>query len=1137
MFVDASREDPATAKPAANIKHTMHGVSHVRPDEEDLYQTPPPVHYGVEEAIKARRGGGGEAAGGGSQMGGHRSGGGGGLSPFSASDSDRSRVAENFNSRSTIAERSLDRRDKFMSLDSLASATTSSASTFVDLGNIDLKGRDRRKSVDEESLAAQVRRRERSREAEENVRRISVHQDSFDNSGSATDGGSGGGGMSSSVASPKGTLETRVSVPSRYTSSVSIQKSKPVKYKIEYLGAVPLRTKATNLDSLQVPLKELYFKHKALQSLGHSNLPGTLEISDTGLKVQYIRELHKGVQELFNSFPTIAVWAAVKFNHKTVILPTGGGERRHRFAFTPLISDPANEERRRVFYDLDKEEISLATRGPHPPVFACVMRRSGQPKQLECHGFICASSEDAIIIAASLYQALVDTMKKHKAAGHSRADASSAQMSRADFNRRSSRRSSKRGEPPVRPPRKKRNRGEEQPPRVVTGLVRKRSIRSSTRSVRSNRSNRSNRSARRRGQRTVQIQREEFGRRSSRRAKNVGGGDKLGAGKPSGDLLTKVSIGRTKSFVKTGNQYNLQDLFRELKEKEGVESIDDVLKRVISPNGMSFNDIKPVYRELLLKLAMTMSQDEIFERSKSIMASNKKVKKKSRETENSGSLGSFFKSFSRPGSKSNSLVVASKKAGATSPATAAASLDIDKKLIGETMKGGGGGRGSKPAKSSRAKPLTKADISGPLPVLGDPPTRLNKDPPTRLNKDHPPPPPAGDGGEQTDDAYVSCSECAYESVCIYDTCPSCRMKMSPAAPARPSAADMKSLLGAAKDLPKECDADSCISSEKCYCSLRGDPRTMAAGVRSPHSHNKSAISSSVYSEATAADSGTATDCYSGTCYSGSVRSRGMNSSVSSPLSTWKRNKNTGSGHCCSCSEYSDNGGGSLAASSGKFNNRTLPPLPTEANVIIMNSPGSYDPSYAAQGPPGGGHWQDSARRRNMTDGRGSEGGSSSSSSSSHRSSASPTNSSFHHSASPTNSSFSHSASPSSSHSQPKVLVVSAVDPRGNVVYRGSSSSPAAANNHHAAKHGHSGGKQLHNHHPTGSGGGGQSEQNILSLKKSAEIAAMFSGARISTTTDLVHQESTTSSCSCSSSSQHSLRSHQANIGAHMGYFP
>ena len=35
-----------------------------------------------------------------------------------------------------------------------------------------------------------------------------------------------------------------------------------------------------------------------------------------GLKVNYIRELHKGVQEIFNPFPTIAVWAAVKFVHK-----------------------------------------------------------------------------------------------------------------------------------------------------------------------------------------------------------------------------------------------------------------------------------------------------------------------------------------------------------------------------------------------------------------------------------------------------------------------------------------------------------------------------------------------------------------------------------------------------------------------------------------------------------------------------------------------------------------------------------------------------------------------------------------------------------------------------------------------------
>ena len=35
---------------------------------------------------------------------------------------------------------------------------------------------------------------------------------------------------------------------------------------------------------------------------------------------------------------------------------------------------------------------------------------------------------------------------------------------------------------------------------------------------------------------------------------------------------------------------------QELKEKEGIESVDDILREVISSGGMSFNKIKPVYR-------------------------------------------------------------------------------------------------------------------------------------------------------------------------------------------------------------------------------------------------------------------------------------------------------------------------------------------------------------------------------------------------------------------------------------------------------------------------------------------------------------------------------------------------------------
>ena len=74
--------------------------------------------------------------------------------------------------------------------------------------------------------------------------------------------------------------------------------------------------------------------------------------------------------------------------------------------------------------------MELAADAPHPPIFACVMRRTGVPKQLECHGFVCASAEDAIIVAANLYQALLETMKKQKARKQQRMQQQRQQLQR-----------------------------------------------------------------------------------------------------------------------------------------------------------------------------------------------------------------------------------------------------------------------------------------------------------------------------------------------------------------------------------------------------------------------------------------------------------------------------------------------------------------------------------------------------------------------------------------------------------------------------------------------------------------------------------------------------------------------------------
>lgn len=55
----------------------------------------------------------------------------------------------------------------------------------------------------------------------------------------------------------------------------------------------------------------------------------------------------------------------------------------------------------------DKRRLSSSL---HSPLFAVVMKSPNIAKQLECHGFVCQSPEDAIVIAATLYQSLMAYM-------------------------------------------------------------------------------------------------------------------------------------------------------------------------------------------------------------------------------------------------------------------------------------------------------------------------------------------------------------------------------------------------------------------------------------------------------------------------------------------------------------------------------------------------------------------------------------------------------------------------------------------------------------------------------------------------------------------------------------------------------
>ncbi|XP_040579009.1 uncharacterized protein [Lepeophtheirus salmonis] len=269
----------------------------------------------------------------------------------------------------------------------------------------------------------------------------------------------------------------------------------------------------------------------------------------------------KDAEFTYNPFPTIAVWAAIRFIHRQK-----PDAKHNAFAFLPLISDPSDKEKNTLFHDLSIDELVYTQKNVyHPPLFACIMRQHGVSRKLECHGFVCDTKEDAISIAADLFKCLM----------------SSVEIQTKKPKRRNSTVSSKSSSISVVSSRLRKNRSLRQSKRINNSIARRK------------------------------LQEKESGIK--------------------GDIYTKVAMPRSRSFMNVNGQYNLQDLFKELRDKEGIESVDDVLRLVISPHGMSFNKIPPMYRDLLMKLVMSMSKDEIFIRSKNIMMEELKKSKKKKK--------------------------------------------------------------------------------------------------------------------------------------------------------------------------------------------------------------------------------------------------------------------------------------------------------------------------------------------------------------------------------------------------------------------------------------------------------------------------------------------------------------------------
>ncbi|KAF7283532.1 hypothetical protein GWI33_000364 [Rhynchophorus ferrugineus] len=685
-------------------------------------------------------------------------------------------------------------------------------------------------------------------------------------------------------------------------------------FSVDYLGSVPLQDKVTSLSGLQKPLRELYFSYKKVVR-SKKVLSGKLEISSQGLKVQY--QGQSGDLEQMNSFPSIAVWSAVKF----VIHENNGNNLC--YAFLPLITDPDNMDKQSLFKTLEEADKKYIANEQHSPLFAVVMRKIGVQKQLECHGFVCQTSEDAIVIAATLYKSLVNHMK-HKERRLQNKNGITTCMSTT-----SSTIADKNGSlVPVRPPRRKRssaassicsdtnslaNISDTQP--LLTGdKIRRKSTKTKRApqvpiinkqqdfdaiipyeepiKLKENEEEQ-NVSKKEDNEEIQEIKPKSFSdklntymskeqkqiteeikqmvtdtnkglkRVQSIRKRNE---EAIRKKENSGDIFTKVTIPRSGSFLNTGgltryknkvsrnnesasggSPLGFKEIFNELSLQEGLHSMDDILSVIIDPDGMSFNDLKPIYKEFLLKLALTLTKDEMYLKSKSIMRRQKKKLKRSASIKKSPHIlvsGKFkrLKHIFQKGLKSKKSKKALERKSnpipneehpdAKLPESSISTSSYDTRQF-RTKEELAGKKTSYRKKSqgdlSNSRRRDRASTSEESDFFSL--KRSNK------YRNH------GSNGNlltlnhnrNSSSGYVSCSECSYDSdTCTCVSADKCYCSLGQ----RTNSGRRDDKCTCAEDptlIFCDCDTDSCADSNKCYCQYGNQQITTNSRKSSRHS--------------------------------------------------------------------------------------------------------------------------------------------------------------------------------------------------------------------------------------------------------------------------------------------------------------
>lgn len=153
--------------------------------------------------------------------------------------------------------------------------------------------------------------------------------------------------------------------------------------RVLYLGsAVPHVTK-DGLQGIQEPLRELYPEQGALGARG---IDSWLSVWSNGVLLENVDENHKQVTRFF-PIDTLHYCAAVRY---------------------VLVPEKSNSNSQPRFLPLDSP-FARSPNPNHPPLFACILRRTTGIKVLECHTFICKREMAANALVRCCFHAYADS--------------------------------------------------------------------------------------------------------------------------------------------------------------------------------------------------------------------------------------------------------------------------------------------------------------------------------------------------------------------------------------------------------------------------------------------------------------------------------------------------------------------------------------------------------------------------------------------------------------------------------------------------------------------------------------------------------------------------------------------------------